>query len=328
MKKEIISLLIMISICYGFIHDQIQWPIPAHAVADDIVSEARIELGRKLFFDERLSADNSISCASCHSPYNSFSHPDHALSHGINNRKGTRNAPALINLAWKTSYMWDGRVTDPSIIAGLPITHPDEMGQNLDSALREISSDSYYQSAFENAFKDSGLCKQNLLYALSCFTLSLVSNQSKYDSVMRKESVFTSQEKHGYRLFKKHCNSCHTEPLFSKNEFKSNGLLPDSLLNDKGKGNITGKEEDLYLFMIPTLRNIQYTFPYMHDGRFKRLRQVLGHYTDGINNKSHVSTELRKNIVLSEDEKSDLIAFLFTLTDRDFMFNKNHNSPY
>jgi cytochrome c peroxidase len=157
----------------------------------------------------------------------------------------------------------------------------------------------------------------------------LVSGDSKYDQVMRKvEGVqFSSQEKKGYELFKSYCASCHTEPLFTNDFFASNGLMLDTNFMDFGRFGITQDPEDKYLFKIPTLRNIQYTYPYMHDGRFSTLKQVLEHYSELDHNVSYLSKPLKKAFTLTDFDKKDIIAFLLTLTDKTFLFNQRFSFP-
>lgn len=164
--------------------------------------------------------------------------------------------------------------------------------------------------------------------ALASFTVSLVSANSTYDQVKRGESKFTNQEKSGYQLFKKYCASCHQEPLFMKNEFKSNGISLDPTLHDLGRMGITNRKEDSLLFKIPTLRNVEFSFPYMHDGRYKNLKEVLNHYGDLHEHQPYYSKELKKlNRPLSSNEQKDLFAFLKTLGDPIFLFNPSFKYP-
>jgi cytochrome c peroxidase len=157
--------------------------------------------------------------------------------------------------------------------------------------------------------------------------LTLVSSNSKYDSVMRKESVFTAQEKNGYKLFKTNCAECHTEPLFTNLKFENNGLTLDTTLNDTGRMKITHNQKDSLRFKIPSLRNIQFSYPYMHEKKKKKLSEVLTHYTTGVQKSTTLSQKLQKNIVLSSNERVDMIAFLLTLTDRTFLFNNDYSFP-
>ena len=157
--------------------------------------------------------------------------------------------------------------------------------------------------------------------------LSFVSNQSKYDEVLAGKKNFTEQEQKGYVLFQKNCNACHTEPLFTNDEFKSNGIPLDDSLNDFGRGAVTSFRQDRLTFKVPTLRNVEMSFPYMHDGRFKTLQQVLNHYTSLTGNEENISPPLNHSVNLSSNEKQDLIAFLLTLTDHEFLTRKDYQFP-
>lgn len=299
---------------------------PVYDFKQNPIHPAKIELGRMLFYDPLLSRNGMISCASCHSPYNAFAHSDHALSHGIDDRVGKRNAPALMNLAWSNSFMWDGAVHHLDMVALAPIQHPDEMDESLANIIHKLSLTNRYPEKFVAAFGDSSITGKRLLKSFSQFLVTLISAESKYDSVIRKQAYFTDQESNGYDIFKKHCNSCHAEPLFTNLGFAANGLPPDTLLNDKGRMMITQSVSDSLKFKIPTLRNIEFTFPYMHDGRFKKLSEVLNHYT-GSAPKSMMDERLSASIALTSREKTDLISFLLTLSDRKFLFDEKHTFP-
>lgn len=168
---------------------------------------------------------------------------------------------------------------------------------------------------------------EHLLKAISQFMLVLVVSNSKYDHVMRGKAQFETQEKKGYLLFQKYCSACHAEPLFTNNGFENNGLTPDTTLNDFGRMKITHHPNDSFKFKVPTLRNLEFSSPYMHDGRFKRIMEVLNHYTTGIKQSKTLSKQLQKPIVLSSNEKVDLTAFLLTLTDKNFLFDTSYSYP-
>lgn len=157
--------------------------------------------------------------------------------------------------------------------------------------------------------------------------LTIVSCNARYDSVMRHQAAFTAQELNGYNLFSKNCSSCHTEPLFTNQQFENNGLPVDTTLKDIGRMKVTQSNIDALKFKVPTLRNIEFSYPYMHDGRFKRLSEVLKHYTAGIEHNATLSAQLNKPIVFTSAEKVDLIAFLLTLTDKNFLFNPHYGYP-
>lgn len=302
-----------------------KWPKPIYDFSKNPMSKEKILLGKILFYDPILSKDNTISCASCHSQYSAFTHIDHALSHGIHDSIGTRNSPALMNLAWQKTFMWDGAVNNLDVQALAPISHPSEMGSNINEVIKKINALKNYRQLFYNAFGDSLATGENTLKSISQFLLTIISANSKYDKVMRQEQTFTAQEKNGYKLFKKNCSICHTEPLFTNNEFANNGIQLDTTLNDYGKYKISKQSNDSLKFKIPTLRNVEFTFPYMHDGRFKKLSEVLNHYTSAIKVSKTLAKELQKPIVLSSNEKVDIIAFLLTLTDKEFIFDKRYS---
>jgi cytochrome c peroxidase len=304
-----------------------KWPEPEYDFSENPLSADKIQLGRVLFYDPILSLNNTISCSSCHSQYTAFAHVDHDLSHGINDRIGTRNAPALMNLAWQKSFMWDGAINHLDMQALAPISHPDEMGESFDVVVTKLQRSKIYPYLFYKAYGDSLITGEHTLKAISQFMLTLVSANSKYDKVMRKEEKFTSQEKNGYSLFRNHCASCHKEPLFTNSEFKNNGLQVDTFLNDNGRMNVTMRAGDSLKFKVPTLRNIEFSFPYMHDGRFKKLSDVINHYTSGVENGKTLAVELKKPIILTSNEKVDLLAFLLALTDKEFLFNPDFSYP-
>lgn len=303
------------------------WPAPNYDFTTSPLTKEGIALGRKLFYDPILSQDSSISCSNCHLVYTAFTHVDHQLSHGIRDSIGTRNSPALMNLAWSKSFMWDGAVNHLDVQALAPITHPAEMGETLPHVISKLQDSSTYPNLFRLAFGDSIITGQHLLKALAQFQLTLISSNSKYDKMKRGEAVFSEQETKGYELFKGHCAVCHKEPLFTNGEFANTGLRVDSSLNDFGRMNITKNPSDSLLFKVPTLRNIEFSYPYMHDGRFKTLRQVLNHYDNGMAHSSTLAIELQEGLVLTSNEKVDLTAFLLTLTDKEFLFNPDFAFP-
>jgi cytochrome c peroxidase len=303
------------------------WPKPLYNFDNNPLDAEKVSLGRKLFYDPVLSLDSTISCSSCHSNFNAFAHTDHDLSHGIGDSIGFRNAPPLFNLAWQNTFMWDGAINHLDMQALAPISHPGEMGEKIENIVKKLAAQDKYVVQFQKAFGDTLINGERILKALSQFQLTLLSYQSKYDSVKSELTFFSEQESKGYVLFLKHCNECHREPLFSTFEFADNGLPVDSTLNDFGRVRITQNKKDSFHFKIPTLRNLYYTFPYMHDGRFKKLSQVVNHYVKGIEKRSTLAKELYNPIKLSSNDKADLIAFLLTLSDPKFVFNKDFGFP-
>ncbi len=303
------------------------FPEPVYDFSKNVMTKNKILLGRALFYDPILSRDNSISCSSCHSMYNAFAHTDHDLSHGIDDKIGTRNAPALMNLAWQKMFMWDGAVNHLEVQALAPLSHPKEMDESIANVILKLSKSPMYRKLFFDAYSDTSITGEKMLKALAQFQLTMVSASSRYDSVMNKQTIFTVQEESGYSLFRKNCNACHKEPLFSTYDFANNGLGLDTTLNDLGRMAITKDPKDSLKFKIPTLRNIEFSPPYMHDGRFKNLRSVLNHYTKGIQSGATLAPELKATIVLAENEKVDLVAFLLTLSDKKFTFSPDLNYP-
>lgn len=302
------------------------WPKPHYDFSKNPLSEEGFQLGRQLFYDPILSKDSTISCASCHLQATGFTHVDHSLSHGIDGKIGTRNSMTMMNLAWSKTFMWDGGVNHLDVQPLHPITSPVEMDETLANVVNKLQKSDKYKSLFFSAFGDENITGQRVLKALSQFELLLVTANSKYDKVMRKEAVFTNQEQNGYQLFKNNCASCHSEPLFTNGKYENNGIPLDTTLNDIGRQRITEKSDDYLKFKVPTLRNIQFTNPYMHDGRFEKLTEVVKHYNSLGNNKN-LPKKLQKLMNLTDNERVDLVAFLLTLTDNEFLFDKRFSYP-
>lgn len=303
------------------------FPKPTYSFKNNPLSKEGFELGRKLFYDPILSKDNSISCSSCHLQQTGFTHVDHDLSHGIEGKIGTRNSLTLQNLAWSKTFMWDGGVNHLDVQALAPITSEVEMNETLENVVQKLNSSSIYQNLFEKAFGTKKISGQLTLKALAQFVVSLTTSNSKYDKVIRKEDKFTEMEKKGYEIFKRNCASCHKEPLFASESFENNGLPMDLDLQDIGRMKITQNPKDSLKFKVPTLRNIEFTFPYMHDGRFKTLNEVIKHYNSGINANINLAKQLQKPMNLTDNERTELIAFLKTLTDKEFLFNPKYSYP-
>ncbi len=299
------------------------WPKPVYNLAKNKITEAGFELGRKLFYDPILSRDGTISCASCHAQWSGFTHGDHGLSHGIDGRKGRRNSLTLFNLAWNKSFMWDGGVNHLEVQPLAPIANPAEMGNNLAQVVKNLDTANGYHLRFYNAFGDSTITGQRVLKALAQFLVMFESYNSKYDKYVRNEpgGEMTEQEISGLKLFRQNCESCHKEPLFTNYEFENIGLAPDAGLKDFGRMAITGDPKDSLKFRVPSLRNIIMSYPYIHDGRFNTLMQVMDHYTDGIIDGPTLAKELKTPMILTIQDKQDIIAFLKTLTDKEFLMD-------
>ena len=204
------------------------------------------------------------------------------------------------------------------------------MCSSLKEVVTKLNASKKYKTLFYNSYKDSLVTGQKTLLALTQFVVMLNSYNSKYDKYIRNEKggEFTMQEKNGLAIFKNNCASCHTEPLFTNNEFHNNGLTLDPYLKDFGRMLITNKSEDSLKFKVPTLRNIQFTPPYMHDGRYETLKAVITHYNYGITHSITLAEDLKNNLELTHKEEVDLLVFLRTLTDKEFLFNNRFSYPH
>ncbi|GAA3924156.1 cytochrome-c peroxidase [Chitinophaga oryziterrae] len=302
------------------------FPAPAYNLANNPVTKEGFELGRKLFYESRLSRNNTISCGFCHLQTSAFTHHGHDVSHGIDDRLGSRNSPPIMNLAWNTTFMWDGGVFDMDLQPIAPITNFVEMDETMENVLNKLRNTPPYPAMFKKAFGSDEITTAHMMKALSQFMLMLVSDQSKYDSVTRKQGVsFTTEEEQGYELYQQKCSSCHKEPLFTDHSFRNNGIGVGPN-NDKGRYAITLNPDDKYKFKVPGLRNLAYTAPYMHDGRFYTLQAVLNHYTSEVQDGATLDPLLKQNgrlgIALTTNEQQKLLAFLNTLNDRNFITDK------
>jgi cytochrome c peroxidase len=299
------------------------WPKPATDIfAKNRLTEQGFQLGRKLFYDGRLSKDGNFPCASCHQQFAAFVSYDHDFSHGYNNTFTTRNAPPLFNLAWMSRLHWDGGINHIEVQPLSPITAKNEMAETLDSVLYKLKKDTAYPRLFKAAFGTPEINSQRMLKALAQFTGSIVSSNSKYDKVQRGEATFTPGEQNGYNFFKAKCAACHKEPLFTDNSFRNNGMAVNTFLNDYGRMKITGNKGDSLKFKVPSLRNVMLTFPYMHDGRYYSLGSAIDHYRKNIiTTQPTLDSLLINRIAISDREKNDLIYFLNTLTDTSMTRN-------
>lgn len=302
------------------------FPKPNYDFSNNKLSPEIFTLGRKLFYDPLLSKDSSTSCESCHQRVAAFAHIDHALSHGIDGKIGTRNVPALQNLIWEKSYMWDGGVNHLETQPINPITSPIEMNETLVNIVSKLKKNKEYVSLFKKAYKDTIINSERILKSLAQFTGLMISANSRYDKYIAGKDTFSIQEKSGLEIFRAKCASCHKEPLFTDNSIRNNGIQPDTSLNDVGRGKITNLVTDNYKFKVPSLRNVEMTFPYMHDGRYKKLKDVLNHYSSKNHNPT-ADEEIKKIGELSDKERKDLVAFLLTLTDREFLNDRRFADP-
>lgn len=303
------------------------FPKPFYDFSKNKLSPQIFTLGRKLFYDPILSKDSSTSCASCHQRIAAFAHIDHALSHGINGLIGKRNVPALQNLIWRDTYMWDGGVNNLEIQPINPITNPIEMNETLVDVVMKLQRNKEYVALFKSAFGDTLVSSERLLKSLAQFTGLMISSDSRYDKFKRGEDTLSKSEIRGMKLFGSRCANCHSGELFTDNSYRNNGLKPDTALKDLGRSVITGMADDNYKYKVPSLRNIEMTYPYMHDGRFRNLNQVLDHYASGNYFTDNYDQSLKKTEGLNAEEKLDIIAFLKTLTDKTFLYDRRFADP-
>jgi cytochrome c peroxidase len=303
------------------------FPKPVYTFQNNPLTKEGFELGRKLFYDGRLSKDGNFPCASCHQQFSAFANFEHNLSHGYNNSFTTRNAPGLFNLAWQKAFHHDGGINHIEVQPLAPITAPNEMAETMNNIIEKLKQDPDYRRMFKAAFNDDKITSQHILKALAQFTMSLVSANSKYDRMKKGKAVFTAYEQRGYEMFKVKCASCHPEPMFTDYSYRNIGLPVDTFLNDYGRMRITGLQSDSLKFKVPSLRNVGVTFPYMHDGRFYTMQQCLHHYSEGIQQGPTLDSLLKNGIPFTKPQIIDMVAFLRTLTDSTFLKNPRYAEP-
>ena len=342
------SVLIAVLFLSNYKHEPTAYPWPKLLFFPDmpidsnnLVTVEGAELGRRLFYDPILSADSTFSCGSCHHQEYAFS--DNApLSLGINARNTTRNTMPLFNLAWYKAMFWDGRSESIDKQALIPVAHPDEMNLPWTEAEKRINRSTFYRSQFQLVFGIDKIDSVHITKALAQFERTLLSYNSKYDRVLRGEEVLTPQEFNGFVLAndqsKGNCLQCHTtdaDALGTTRKFSNNGLDAAQMASDyidQGLAAFTGRDEHAGLFKIPSIRNVGLTAPYMHDGRFETLEEVLDFYSDNLqhsyNRDSKLAPKISTGYRLNAQEKEDIIAFLHTLSDTVFTNNKAFSNPW
>jgi len=317
---------------------QIEYP------SDNDMTEEKVELGQHLFFDPILSIDSTMSCASCHFPENSFT-DNKAFSKGVDGIEGTKNAMSLINAAfYNTGLFWDGRIGTLEEQALLPVEDPIELHNNWPGLMKKLKDHNEYPEMFRRAFGISNtneMTKELAAKALAQYQRAIISGNSYFDQTLSVDAIvaLSDDELDGFELFfgsnldvlpDAHCGHCHTAPLFTSNAYANNGLSYAETVNDfpdNAYGNVTGNPLDNGKFRIPTLRNISLTAPYMHDGRFETLEEVIDHYDSG----GHFSPNKDPFIIplgLTEDEKNKILQFLMTLVDTSYLENEYVVNPF
>jgi len=332
-------------------------PVFDNQPEDNVATNEGVELGRHLFYDPRLSKNNTISCASCHKQEMAFTDGER-FSLGFNGERTARNSMAIANMRWHGLFFWDGRAPTLEEQVLMPIQDPVEMGMTLEEVEDKLKDIDIYPDMFESAFGSKEITSDRVSKALSQFVRSIMSQGSKYDQIYglpdsRIKNIFTDEEYLGFTLFKTHidpdygaginkpgtanrganCGDCHHTALLTNNLFTSNGL--DSITKDEGYGPISGKEKYDGTFKTPTLRNIELTAPYMHDGRFQTLEEVLDHYDQHVQDHPNLDIQIAEagniypgRLDLTNKEKNAIIAFLKTLTDYDLIENPKYSNPF
>ncbi len=301
------------------------FPEPTYTFHKNPITKEGVELGKMLFNDPLLSRDQSVACSNCHAKGTAFTDPQHALSLGVEERQGTRNAPSIANMAFMKEFMWDGGVIHLDFAPPNAIENPLEMDETLEAVIRKLNRHGSYPGLFKKAFPElDTITTPYLLYALSQYQAMLVSASSAYDQYQLGKGSLTEEERQGLDLFKAKCATCHSGALFTNQDYANNGL--DTVFPDLGRARITESDADLGKFKVPSLRNVALTAPYMHDGRFKTLENVLDHYAAGVKSSPTLARELsggkgQLGIPLTPQEKRQLIAFLKTLTDYAFLMD-------
>ena len=290
-----------------------------------------IALGRKLFYDKKLSGDNTMACASCHLQEDGFSDKNQ-FSEGISGDFGDRQAMAIFNLGWDELFFWDGRSEGLEAQAFGPVTNPIELNATWPDVVAKLQADAEYPALFKKAFDTYRIDSVLVSQAISQFERTMVSFNSRFDKFMYEgEDVFNDSEERGFDLFfdKAECIHCHSGPMLNDPSFRNNGL--DVVFIDKGLGKVTGDPTDNGKFKVTSLRNIAQTAPYMHDGRFATLEDVIEHYDSGVDSLSpNLDPEMfhfAEGLELTNQEKADLIAFLKTFTDDEFLTNPDFSDP-
>ncbi|HEY1196062.1 cytochrome-c peroxidase [Flavobacterium sp.] len=311
---------------------------------DNPTTKQGVFLGRMLFYETKLSSNQTISCASCHQQKLAFT-DGKAFSDGINNVPTKRSSMSLANLLWVRNFFWDGRAKGLEEQAKFPLNDPHEMGAYLEKAVLELRKTKVYPPLFKEAFGTSEINSEKITKAIAQFERTLISANSNYDQYLKGEYKPNQQELNGMELFMNspqpeknirgaNCSQCHGTPKMYMELFHNNGL--DSEPKDIGREELTGMPNDRGRFRVATLRNIALTAPYMHDGRFKNLEEVLDHYNEHISPSKSLSISLKdrsnnlngKDLGLTANEKSDIISFLKMLTDSTFINDPKFSDPH
>ncbi len=326
---------------YVLIHGNLPTPdLPQ----DNQLTEQGVLLGKMLFYDKKLSKDLSQACADCHRQPDGFSDSTR-FSLGVEELPGRRQAMPVFNMAWHSNeFFWDGRAPLLRDQALKPIQDPLEMNETLENVIAKLSAEQMYKNQFVRAFGDEDITEERMALAMEQFMLSIVSYDSKYDKFLAGDLELSESEERGRALFFQEynpffpdqsgadCAHCHGGANFENDRYMNNGLDADANLTDIGREEVSNDPTDKGKFKVPSLRNVQYTAPYMHDGRFQTLEQVVDHYNEGIQESATADPTVLNTkdtgLFLTDQDKEDLINFLKTLSDDTFLTNEEYKSPF
>lgn len=317
---------------------------PPRIPADNKLTVEKVKLGKMLFYEKKLSNDLSMACADCHKQEDAFT-DIRKFSIGTAGKPGARQAMAIFNMGWhRAGFFWDGRAPMLRDQALLPIQDPLEMNETLENVVNKLKGEQTYLDQFKRAFGSDEITSDKMGLAMEQFMLTILSFNSKYDRVEAGKASYTASEQRGKDLFFKEyneffpqnsgadCAHCHGGPNFENGRFMNNGLDEDSEFTDYGLEKVTGLKTDRAKFKVTSLRNIELTPPYMHDGRFATLEEVVDHYNSGIDSSSTLDRALlatkRTGLRLTAQDKADLVAFLKTLTDNNLKTVEEYKSPF
>ncbi len=304
---------------------------------DNPLTQEGVQLGKKLFFDPILSGNGMQACADCHSPQSAFTDP-RRFSLGIDGSIGSRNSMAIFNAAWNfgEKFFWDGRAINLEHQAFGPVVNPVEMKNTWEQAVNSLQNHPEYPDLFEAAFGTSTIDSNMVTKAIAQFERTIISANSRFDKYLLEQINLTPAEFRGLDVFMAeeggdcfHCHGNPANPLWTDNDFHNNGL--DSVFTDLGLAELTGNSFDIGKFKTPSLRNLVFTAPYMHDGRFETLDEVLDHYSSQVKISPTIDPLMQFShqggVQMTDDEKADLKAFLLSLTDSSFIENPAFQAP-
>lgn len=308
---------------------------PPNIPADNPMTVEGVELGRKLFYDPILSKNDAQSCADCHAQTLAFTDDGLQFSIGVEGLPGNRNSMPIFNLAWTSEFFWDGRSNSLEHQIFGPVVNPLEMNTSWPEVEAELNASTTYKQLFKEAFNIDQIDSVHVSKAMAQFIRSIVSGNSKYDKFVRSEISLTPSEMNGLNIYMTElgdCFHCHplTNGLGTDNQYRNNGLDSDAAMTDMGRMDVTGLPSDKGKFKVPSLRNIELTAPYMHDGRFATLEEVVDHYDMGGVSSSTIDPLMKHvgiGLNLTLTQKQDLVNFLKTLTDQDYVNNPAYSQP-